>query len=86
MTTIETILSRMMNDQVFAEALLTNPAEALAEYDLSADEIEKLKGLSRMDVAARASDVPEARKSMSMSLNFTKVQFNDISMGSSTDR
>ena len=39
MSTIETILSRMMRENAFAEAVVTNPQKALAEYNLSADEV-----------------------------------------------
>jgi ligand-binding sensor domain-containing protein len=68
MTTVETILARMMNDQVFAEALLANSAEALAEYDLAADEFEIFKGLSRANFETLASASPEERKSLATQL------------------
>ena len=63
MFTIETILSRAMNDDAFAEQLFTDAETALAEYDLSADEVEKLKGMSRAQFDAMP---PDERKSMSL--------------------
>jgi hypothetical protein len=61
MSTIETILSRAMNDAEFAELLFTDPDKAVAEYDLSAEEYAKLKSLSR---TAFDSSAIEQRKSM----------------------
>ena len=69
MSTIETILSRMMREPVFAEALLANPEQALAEYNLPADEIAQFKGLSRADFEALASQTPEERKSLATSFD-----------------
>jgi len=63
MSTIETILSRMMNEPAFAEAILTNAEQALAEYNLSTEKITKFKGMSRADFEAFASASPEERKS-----------------------
>lgn len=62
MSILETILSRAMNDESFADQLFSDAETALAEYDLSADEVEKLKGLSRAQFDATP---PEERKSMS---------------------
>jgi len=56
MSTIETILSRAMGDAEFASLLMTNPEEALADYELSAEEIEKLKNLSSAQFEAMATD------------------------------
>jgi len=75
MSTIETILSRMMNDPEFADAIFANAEKALAEYDLSADEIAKFKGMSRADFEDLASASPENRKSF---VNFTKIEFNYV--------
>ena len=65
MSTIERILSRMINEPAFAEALLANPANALAEYGLSAEELAQFQGLSRVDIDATIAD-PEERKSFSI--------------------
>ena len=66
MSTIETILSRMMNEPVFANTVLTDPEKALAEYDLPADAIEKFKHITRADFEALTSASPEARQSMAV--------------------
>ena len=64
MTTIETILSRAMSDDAFAEQLFTDAESVLAEYELSADEAAKLKGLRRAQFDAMTT--PEERKSLSL--------------------
>lgn len=69
MYTIETILSRAMNDVEFAELLLANPTEALAEYDLSAEELAHFKGMSRADFEAFTVTSPEERKSLASQLS-----------------
>ena len=64
MSTIETILSRAMSDSSFAEQLFTDADQALAGYDLTAEEIAKLKGMSRGDLNTMTALAPEERKSM----------------------
>ena len=61
MSTLETILSRAMNDAEFAELLFTDLNQAVAEYNLPAEEYVKLKDLSRTEFASLAI---EQRKSM----------------------
>ena len=61
MATIETILSRMMNEAEFAEAVFTDANKALAEYELSADELAKFQGLTRSQFEGLT---PDDRKSM----------------------
>ena len=56
----------MMNEPVFANAVLTDPEKALAEYDLPADAIEKFKHITRADFEALAGISPEARQSMAV--------------------
>ena len=64
MSTIETILSRMMHEPEFAEAVFTDAKKTLAEYSLSAEEFSKLNNLSRADFEKfAASTAPEERKS-----------------------
>lgn len=60
---VETVLSRAMSDNTFAELLLANPDQALAEYDLTPEELDVLKQISRADVDAFAKASPEERKS-----------------------
>ena len=57
---VETILSRMISDSAFAEAVFADAEKALAEYNLSAEEIAKFTGLTR---ALFESMLPEDRKS-----------------------
>lgn len=61
MSTIETILSRAMNDPEFAELLFTDSEKALAEYHLPDEIVSKLIGLSRSKFEAMTS---EGRRSM----------------------
>jgi len=67
MSTLEAVLSRAMNDAEFAEALFTNAEKALAEYDLTAEEKDQLKSMSRTDFDAFSSASPEERKSFGWS-------------------
>ena len=60
---IETILTRAMNDAEFAAQMLINPKDALAEYDLTDDELERFESLSRADFDAFETASPEERKS-----------------------
>ena len=73
--TTKTILTRMMNEPAFAEAVFVDAEKTLAEYDLSADEIAKFKGMSRADFEDFASTSPEDRKSF-VSMNFTKIEYS----------
>lgn len=66
MSTIETILSRMMNDPAFADAVFADIEKALTEYGLSENEIEKLKGLTH---AQFEKMTPDERKSMAATTN-----------------
>jgi hypothetical protein len=76
MSTIETILARAMSDDVFAEQLFTDAEKALAEYNLSADEVVKFKDLSRAQFDAMT---PEERKSMSVgSMETMKKAWKDV--------
>ena len=61
--TTETILTRMMNDSVFADAVFADATKALAEYNLSAEEIASFKELAREDLSKMAQATPEERKS-----------------------
>ena len=63
MSTLETVLSRAMSEPAFAEQLFADAEKALAGYDLTAEEKDQLKGMSRTDFAAFSSASPEERKS-----------------------
>jgi hypothetical protein len=62
---IELVLSRAMSDTAFADALFANNEKALADFDLSAEEVVQLKALSRAEFEALAAS-PEERKSFSV--------------------
>lgn len=61
MSTLETILTRAMNDPEFAEQLFIDPDKALDTYQLSTQEMELFKNLTRAKFTALA---PEERKSL----------------------
>jgi hypothetical protein len=67
MSTIESILNRMMNEPAFAEAVFTDAEMTLAEYNLPAEEFSRLNKISRADFEKFASTAPEERKSFSVS-------------------
>ena len=64
MSALETILSRMMREPDFAEAVFADAEHALAEYELPADELERFKQISKADFEALAGASPAARQSM----------------------
>jgi len=64
--TIETILDRAMGDADFAAQMLINPKEALADYDLTTDEIQRFESLSLADFDAFSKASPDERKSFSL--------------------
>jgi len=68
-STIETILTRMMKDPAFADAVFADVEKALVEFNLPAEEIEKLKGISRADFEALSSQAPEERNSLAMGID-----------------
>ena len=70
MSTIETILSRMMREPDFAEAVLTNAEKALAEYNPTPKEYAAFKSLSRAKFDAQAV---EGRKSMAIQLKGSQI-------------
>ena len=56
MSKIETILTRMMNEPAFADAVFANAETALSEYDLSADVVLKIANMVRSDFNAIVTD------------------------------
>ena len=69
MSTSETILSCMMSDHTFADAVFANAEKALAEYNLPADELKQFKGMSRAEFETFVSMPPEERKSLATSFD-----------------
>ncbi|MCK6568855.1 MAG: Os1348 family NHLP clan protein [Anaerolineales bacterium] len=47
--TVESVLTRAMSDAAFADSLFANPEKALTGFDLTAEEIASLKGMSRAE-------------------------------------
>ena len=66
---VETILSRAMSDAEFGASLFENPDQALAGYDLTADETKSMKSMPRAEFDLLAAASPEVRKSMALTLN-----------------
>jgi hypothetical protein len=60
---IESVLIRAMSDEAFADLLFSNTEAALSGFDLTEDEISKLKSVSRAEFDQLASASPEERKS-----------------------
>ena len=52
----ETILTRMMSDAAFAESVFADATKALAEYNLSAEDLAKFKGLTRAHFQAMSTE------------------------------
>jgi hypothetical protein len=66
---IESVLSRAMSDNSFADALFANPAQALAGFDLTAEEVVKFQGMSRADFESLVTN-PEQRKSFGVIIEY----------------
>ena len=64
---VETILSRAMNDVEFAVELLCNPRQALSGYQLTSQEETQFKRLAQVDFEAFPSISPEERQSFGRS-------------------
>jgi len=78
MSTIETILTRMMNDTAFADTVFADAQRALAEYNLPHDELSKFRELSRAQFVAMT---PGERKSLSLgSMETMKKAWKDPSI------
>ena len=59
---IEDVLNRAMSDAAFGDLLFADLEQALAGFELTAEEASKFKGLSRAEFEALMSS-PEERKS-----------------------
>ncbi len=56
---VKQIIGRAIAEEPFRELLFTNPDQALAGFDLTADEIGALKGLKREEFDAAAGDLEQ---------------------------
>ena len=63
---VQTILSRAMNEPEFADELFANPRKALSAYHLTSDEIILFEGMSRAEFKAMAA---EERKSFGIKVH-----------------
>jgi hypothetical protein len=70
---VQTVIGRAVMDAAFRQALFTDPAQALAGYDLSVDERAALQALNAEQVAAFAGSLDE-RISKSMYGIFSEPQ------------
>ena len=71
---IESILSRMISDPKFADAVFDNASKALAEYGLSTEELTKFQNLSR---ATFSTMTPEERRSFAIFVHERSVGGGD---------
>jgi hypothetical protein len=61
---IEAVLSRAMSDSAFADQLFANPEQALSGFELTTEELAKIKKISLADFDRYTKASPEERKSM----------------------
>jgi len=66
MPTIETILTRMMNDSAFADTVFVNAASALGEYDLTPEDLAQFKRISRAQFDEMQADQRKSMMGLSM--------------------
>jgi hypothetical protein len=70
---VEAILSRAMSDAKFADSLFANPDQALAGFELTAEESNTFKGMARADFDKLFQASPEDRKSFALTLNHSQT-------------
>lgn len=58
-SSVQAILSRAMSESSFADLLFNNPDQALAPYELTAEESATLKSMRRTDFDQWTSVLPE---------------------------
>lgn len=63
---LQSVFSRAMGDPAFADLLFSDPGQALSGYDLTAEEVSRLKSMSRAQFDQLAKAVPKDRKSFSI--------------------
>jgi len=77
---VETVLSRAMSDNAFADQLFANPEQALAGFELTNEEATTFKRMARADFDNLLQGSPEERKSFSLFCatgeHFKKGQIN----------
>jgi len=55
-STIDIILTRMMYEAVFADAVFENAEAALREYNLTPDEVSRFKTITRLNLSTMTLD------------------------------
>ncbi len=75
---IETVLGRAISEPEFADLLLSDPDNALAGYDLTAEEFESLRSMTRVDFETLAQASPEERKSFSVISNLAQIKHDVV--------
>jgi hypothetical protein len=63
--TLEMILTRAMSDKKFADLLFSDLEKALADYKLAQEDLDRLKGMTRLEFDQYAAASPDDRKSYS---------------------
>ena len=66
---LQSVLSRAMVDPAFADLLFSDTDPALKGYDLTADEVARLKSMGRAQFDQLAKALPEDRKSFGVILD-----------------
>ncbi len=56
---VKSIIGRAMADQAYRELLFSNPDQALAGFDLTAEEANVLRGLKREEFDSAAGDLEQ---------------------------
>ncbi len=86
---VQQIIGRAITEEAYRELLFSNPDQALAGFDLTAEETSALKGLKREEFDGAASDLEERisksfmgvqiASQQSQSLN--RIRFNFLKLG-----
>ncbi len=86
---VQQIIGRAITEEAYRELLFNNPDQALAGFDLTAEETSALKGLKREEFDAAAGDL-EQRISKSFagvpiasqqSQSLNRIRFNFLKLG-----
>lgn len=67
---LQSVLSRAMVDTTFADLLFSDTDHAVAGYELTAEEIARLKTMSRAEFDQLAKALPEDRKSFGVIVDY----------------
>ncbi len=73
---MQQIIGRAIAEESYRELLFSNPDQALAEYDLTAEEISALKGLKREEFDAAGGDLEERISKSFVGMQFQKTDWS----------